>query len=135
MPLRVMSSVGLDVTDAIKKHIDFDWIRSAACSLQLPRNRGWNCEMHQKDFSQSMNEASRQKAIKWKLQILSHKRMSIISGSGHSDIQVAQVCSIQHEYNFGRLFKNCYGKYYCKHTIFVILASIHSYGCMYWGRY
>jgi len=59
------------------KGIDFYWIRWAGCSLLLPRNSGWNCEVHQKDFDQSVTEASRQKAIKRKLQILSHKWVSM----------------------------------------------------------
>jgi len=59
------------------KAINFDWIRSAGCSLKLPRNSGWNCEMCHKDFNQSVNEANRQKAIKRKLQILSHEWVSI----------------------------------------------------------
>jgi hypothetical protein len=58
-----MSSVELGMTDAIKKCIAFDWFRSASCSLQPSRNSGWNCEMRHKNFSQYINEASRQKAI------------------------------------------------------------------------
>jgi hypothetical protein len=36
-----LDSVELQVTDAINKVVDFDWIR----------NCGWNCERCQKDFS------------------------------------------------------------------------------------
>ena len=68
----------LYVTNAIKKAVEFDWIRSDGCSLHYQGIedgivRGvttisipWCC----KQKNRSMNEASRQKAIKMKLQIL-----------------------------------------------------------------
>jgi hypothetical protein len=70
--------VELDGTDAIKKGIDFDWIRSAGCSLHYQGIedgivRGvisipWWC----KKKNRSMNKATRQKVLKKKFQILSH---------------------------------------------------------------
>ena len=45
--------------------------------VNYQKNSGWNCEMRQKDFNQSMTEASRPKTIKRKLQILSHECVSI----------------------------------------------------------
>lgn len=76
-----LESVELYVTDAIKKGVDFDWIRSAGCSLHYQGIedgivRGvsrisipWWC----KPKNQSMNKASRQKVLKRKFQILSHQ--------------------------------------------------------------
>jgi len=73
--------VELYVTDATKKCIDFDWIRSAGCSLHYQgleegTVRGvtrisipWRC----KQKNQSMNIASTQKVLKRKFQILSHQ--------------------------------------------------------------
>ena len=76
-----LESVELYVTDAIKKGVDFDWIRSAGCSLHYQEIedgivRGvtrisihWWC----KQKNRSMNKASRQKVLKRKFQILSHQ--------------------------------------------------------------
>jgi len=76
-----LESVELYVTDALKKGVDFDWIRSAGCSLHYQgleegTVRGvtgisipWWC----KQKNQSMNRASRQKVLKRKFQILSHQ--------------------------------------------------------------
>ena len=76
-----LDSVELYVTDAIKKGVVFDWIRSAGCSLHCQRNedgimRGvirisvaWWCE----EKNRSMNKATRQKVLKRKFQILSHQ--------------------------------------------------------------
>jgi hypothetical protein len=76
-----LDSVELYVAEAIKKGVVFDCIRSAVCSLHC---RGiqdgivtgvtrisiyWWC----KQKNQSVSEASRQKAIKRKFQILSHQ--------------------------------------------------------------
>ena len=76
-----LESVELYVTDAIKKGVDFDWIRSVGCSFHY---RGiedgivrgvtrisipWWC----KQKNQLMNKASRQKVLKRKFQILSHQ--------------------------------------------------------------
>jgi hypothetical protein len=74
-------SVELCVTDAIKKGVDFDWVRSAGCSLHYQGIedgivRGvtriaisWWC----KKKNQSMNKATKQKVLKRKFQILSHQ--------------------------------------------------------------
>jgi hypothetical protein len=71
----------LHVTDAIKKEVDFDWIRSAGCS---PHYQGivdgivrgvtrisvpWWC----KKKNQMMKKTTRQKVLKRKNQILSHQ--------------------------------------------------------------
>jgi len=76
-----LESVESYVTDAIKKGVDFDWIRSAGCSLHYQGIedgivRGvtrisipWWC----KQKNRSMNRASRQKVLKRKFQILSHQ--------------------------------------------------------------
>ena len=76
-----LESVELYVTNAIKKGVDFDWIRSAGCSLHYQgKEEGivsgvtrisipWCC----KQKNQLMNEDSRQKVIKMKFQILSHQ--------------------------------------------------------------
>jgi len=72
-----LESFELYETNAIKKGVDFDWIRSAGCSVHYQGKeegivRGvtrisipWCCK--QKNLS--MNEASRQKVIKMKFQI------------------------------------------------------------------
>jgi hypothetical protein len=74
-------SVELYVTDAIKKGVDFGWIRSAGCSLNyqgieegIVRNVTriaipWLCKKN----NQLMNKATKQKVLKKKFQILSHK--------------------------------------------------------------
>jgi hypothetical protein len=66
-----LESVELYVTDAIKKGVDFDWIRSAGCSLYYQGiedgiERGvtrisipWWC----KQKNQSMNRTSRHKVL------------------------------------------------------------------------
>ena len=76
-----LESVELYVTNAIKKGADFDWIRSVGCSLHYQgKEEGiangvtwisipWCC----KQKNQLMNEASRQKVIEMKFQILSHQ--------------------------------------------------------------
>ena len=76
-----LESVELYVTDDIKKGVDFDWIRSAGCSLHYQGIedgivRGvtrisipWWC----KQKNRSMNKANRQKVLKRKFQILSHQ--------------------------------------------------------------
>jgi len=76
-----LESVELYVTDAIKKGVDFDWIRSAGCSLHYQGIEDgivkgvtrisipWWC----KQKNRSMNQASRQKVLKRKFQILSHQ--------------------------------------------------------------
>ena len=76
-----LESVELYVTDAIKKGVDFDWTRSAGCSLHyLGIEDGivrgvtrisipWWC----KQKNRSKNKASRQKILKRKFQILSHQ--------------------------------------------------------------
>jgi hypothetical protein len=76
-----LDSVELYVTDAIKKGVDFDWIRSAGCSfhhegIEDGIVRGvtrisilWWC----KKKNLSMNKAPRQKVLKRKFQILSHQ--------------------------------------------------------------
>ena len=76
-----LESVELCVTDVIKKGVDFDWIRSAGCSLHYEGTedrivRGvtrisipWWC----KQKNQLMNKASRQKVLKRKFQILSQQ--------------------------------------------------------------
>jgi len=75
-----LESVELYVADAIKKGVDFDWIRQAGCSLHYQGIedgivRGvtrisvpWWC----KQKNQSMSKASRQ-VLKRKFQILSHQ--------------------------------------------------------------
>jgi len=70
-------SVELCVIDAIKKGVDFDWIRSAGCSLHRQGIvRGvtrisvpWWC----KQKNQMTIKASRQKVLKRKFRILSHQ--------------------------------------------------------------
>ena len=76
-----LESVELYVTDGIKKGVDFDWIRSAGCSLHYQGIEDgivrdvtrisvpWWC----KQKNQMMNKASRQKVLKRKFQILSHQ--------------------------------------------------------------
>ena len=74
-----LESVELYVTDAIEKGVDFDWIRSAGCSLHYQGIedgivRGvTKIPWWYKHKNQSMNKASRQKALKRKFQILSHQ--------------------------------------------------------------
>ena len=75
-----LESVELYVTDAIKKGVDFDWIRSAGCSLHYQGIEDgivtgvarisipWWCK--QKNWM--MNKASRQ-VLQRKFQILSHQ--------------------------------------------------------------
>jgi hypothetical protein len=72
------NSVELYVTDAIKKGVDFDWIRSTGCSLHYQETEDgivrdvtrfaipWLC----KKRNQSMNKATKQKVLKRKFQIL-----------------------------------------------------------------
>ena len=74
-------SVELYVTDAIKKGVDFVWIRSAGCSLHCQGIEdgivtgvtriliAWWC----KQKNRMMNKASRLKVLKRKFQILSHQ--------------------------------------------------------------
>jgi len=74
-------SVELYATDATKKGIGFDWIRSAGCSLYYQGTEDgivtgitrisipWLC----KQKNRKMNKASRQKVLKSKFQILSHQ--------------------------------------------------------------
>jgi hypothetical protein len=76
-----LDSIELHVTDAINKGVDFDWIRSAGCSLHHQGIadgivRGvtrisilWWC----KKKNQLMKKATRQKVLKRKIQILSHQ--------------------------------------------------------------
>jgi len=73
-----LESVELYVTHAIKKGVDFDWIRSAGCSLHyqgiedgivtgvIRISIPWWC----KQKNRMMNKASRQKVLKRKFQIL-----------------------------------------------------------------
>ena len=75
-----LESVELYATDAIKKEVDFGWIRSAGCSLHYQEIEDgietgvtrmsipWWC----KQKNQSMNKVSRQKVLKRKFKILSH---------------------------------------------------------------
>jgi len=76
-----LESVELHITDAINKGVDFDWIRSAGCSLYYQGIEDgivrsvtrisipWWC----KQKNQLLNNVSRQKVLKWKFQILSHQ--------------------------------------------------------------
>jgi len=69
------------ITSAIKESISFDWIRLTGCPLHRQRiedeivrsvtkiSISWWC----KQKNESMGEATRQKAVKRKLQILSHQ--------------------------------------------------------------
>jgi hypothetical protein len=78
-------SVDLYVTDAVKKGVDFDWIRSADSSFHCQgRENGivrvvtrisvpWWC----KRKNQSVNEATRLQAIKRKLQIYRTSRSAL----------------------------------------------------------
>jgi hypothetical protein len=74
-------SVELYVTDAVKKGVDCEWIRSAGCSLHYQRIEDgivrvvtgiaipWWC----KKKNQLMNKATRQKVLKRKYQVESHQ--------------------------------------------------------------
>jgi hypothetical protein len=69
------------VTNALKKGVDFVWIRSDGCSLQyqvvedgIVRGVTWiSIPLRHKHKDQEVNKASRQKVILRKFQIFSHQ--------------------------------------------------------------
>ena len=76
-----LESVELYVTDAIKKGVDFEWIRSAGCSLHYQGIEDGivtgitriSIPWWHKQENWMMNKASKHKVLKRKFQILSHQ--------------------------------------------------------------